>query len=266
MSLEHISSESILEVPVRKDRAWGVISDFSRFASLSKNIDQILITGKTGIEQVSEWDVTFDGAPLNWIEKDILDKDNYTVNFKAISGDFEQYTGSFHIEDSFEGGIAIVYSASYNVGIPIIEDLFGPVFKEKMLVNFKAFLNGIAGEISRLKIAQEERSERRYKIGVYEAMIFDGKTIEAKIDDISRGGMMFSSEETLDKPVSIQACGLDLRPEALHQEFFDKKYRLIFKKPIEEERLLAIVKMLQGRHVRTLGKFLMMEPKTTFYS
>lgn len=266
MNLQHISVEAMISDSVRKDSAWNVISDFSRFASLSKNIDQIIITGKTGIEQVSEWDVTFDGAPLNWIEKDILDKDNYTVNFKALSGDFEQYTGSFHVEDASEGGIAIVYSTSYNVGIPIIEDLFGPVFKEKMQENFKAFLNGISGEISRHKIAQEERTERRHKIGVFEAMIFDGKTIEAKIEDISRRGMMFSSEENLERPVSVQACGLDLRPESLHQEFFDKKYRLVFGKPIEEERLRAVVKMLQSRHVRTLGKFLTMEPKTAVYS
>jgi ribosome-associated toxin RatA of RatAB toxin-antitoxin module len=266
MNLQHISSETIVGDRIRKGSAWNVISDFSKFPSLSKNIDQIILTGKTGIEQVSEWDVTFDGAPVNWIEKDILDKDNYTVNFKALSGDFEQYTGSFHVEDSPDGGIAIVYSASYNVGIPIIEDLFGPVFKEKMQVNFKAFLNGIAGEISRHKIAQEERTERRYKVGVFEAMIFDGKTIETKIDDISRKGMMFSSEEDLERPVSMQACGLDLRPESLHQESFDKKYRIIFKEPIEEDRLLAIVKMLQSRHVMTLGKFLAMEPRTAIYS
>jgi ribosome-associated toxin RatA of RatAB toxin-antitoxin module len=266
MNLEHIFLEAVINDRVRKDSAWDVLSDFSRFPSLSKNIDKILLRGKTGIEQVSEWDVTFDGAPLNWMQKDIFVKDTYSINFKTIAGDFEQYAGSFHIENSTEGNITLVFSAGYNVGIPIIEELFGPVFKEKMQSNFKALLNGIAEEISRNKILQEERVDRRYKIGVSEAMIFDGNIIEAKIEDISRCGMRFSCEETLVKPLSLQSCGLDLEAKFLHHEFWDKKYRLVFEKPIESDRLMAIVKMLQSRHVTTLGKYLTMEPTTSVYS
>jgi hypothetical protein len=219
------------------------------------------------MEQVSEWDVTFDGAPLNWIQKDILDHHNFAVNFKAVSGDFDQFAGSLHAQDSSDGCVALVYSLSYKVGIPIIEELFGPVFKEKMQLNFNAIVNGIAGEISKHKIITEERAARRHKIGVHEAIILDGKTIEAKIEDISGLGMMFTcGESDLEKPLSVQACGLDLVARELHHEFFDRKYRLVFEKPIEEDRLMHVVKMLQSRHITTLGRLHTMEPKTAVYS
>jgi ribosome-associated toxin RatA of RatAB toxin-antitoxin module len=226
-----------------------------------------MITGKTGMEQVSEWDVTFDGAPLSWIEKDNLDRNNFTVNFKGLSGDFDRFTGSLRAQDSSEGSIALDYSLGYKVGIPIIEELFGPVFKEKMQLNFNAIVNGIAGEISRYKLATEERTDRRYKIGVQEVIILDGKSVEAKIENISRQGMMFTCGETdLEKPLSVQACGLDLVARELHHEFFDKKYRLVFETPVDENRLMYVVKMLQSRHITTLGKFFTMEPKTAVYS
>jgi ribosome-associated toxin RatA of RatAB toxin-antitoxin module len=266
MNLQQISLETKIGDRVRKQNAWSAISDFSKFPSLCKNIDQIIISSETGIERISEWDVTFDGAPLTWIQKDILDKHNYTVSFRSISGDFEQYAGSLHVENTQDAEIAVVFSISYNVGIPIIEDLFGPVFREKMVQNFKAMLSAIAGEISRHKIANDERCEHRHKIGVHEAIILDGKTVHAKIEDISSRGMMFSCEESLENPVSVQACGLDLYPASLHHELFDKKYRLVFAKPIYEDRLLHIVKMLQSRHITTLGKFFTMEPKSAVYS
>jgi ribosome-associated toxin RatA of RatAB toxin-antitoxin module len=266
MNLEHISSEAIIQEPVRKDTAWNIISDFPKFSSYSRNIDKIIITGKTGMEQVSEWDVTFDGAPLSWIQKDILDRHNFTVNFKSLSGDFDQFSGSFHAEDTQEGSIALVYSLSYKVGIPIIEELFGPVFKEKMQMNFDAMVHGIANEISKYKFTTDERAARRYKIGVHEAMILDGKSIEAKIENISRHGMMFSCDSDLEKPVSVQSCGLDLMARELHHEVFEKKYRLVFEKPIEEDRMMQVVKMLQSRHITTRGKLLIMEPKTAVYS
>jgi ribosome-associated toxin RatA of RatAB toxin-antitoxin module len=265
MNLERITSESIIKEPVRKNSAWNIISDFSKFSSYSKNIDKILVTGKTGIEQMSEWDVTFDGAPLTWIQKDILDGRNYSVNFRAVSGDFDQFAGFLHAEDSLEGAFALVYSLNYKIGIPIIEELFGPVFKEKMQLNFDALVHGIAEEIGRNKIASDERAARRYKIGVHEVMILDGKSIEAKIENISRSGMMFSSETDLEKPLSVQTCGLDLRAQEIYHESFEKKYRLVFDSPIAEDRLLQVVKMLQSRHITTLGKLLAMEP-TAVYS
>jgi ribosome-associated toxin RatA of RatAB toxin-antitoxin module len=267
MNLEHISSESVIKDPVRKDKAWDVISDFSKFTSYTGNIDKILITGKTGVEQISEWDVTFDGAPLNWIQKDLLDRNNFAVNFRALSGDFDQFAGSLQAQNSSEGCISLAYSLNYKVGIPIIEELFGPVFKEKMQLNFDAIVHGIAGEISKHKVISDERATRRHKVGVHEVMILDGMSIEAKIEDISRQGMMFTSDQSgLEKPVSVQACGLDIMVRELHQEIFDKKYRLVFENTIEDDRLMHVVKMLQSRHVTTLGKFMTMEPKTAVYS
>jgi ribosome-associated toxin RatA of RatAB toxin-antitoxin module len=267
MNLEHISSESVISEPVRKDKVWDIISDFSKFALYTGNIDKIIITGKTGIEQVSEWDVTFDGAPLNWIQKDTLDRDSFAITFKALSGDFDQFAGSFRAQNSSEGCISLAYSLNYKIGIPIIEELFGPVFKEKMQLNFDAIVHGLAGEIAKYKVTSDERAARRHKVGVHEVMILDGRSIEAKIEDISRQGMMFTCDESdLEKPVSVQACGLDLMARELHHETFDKKYRLVFDTPMEENRLMQIVKMLQSRHIMTMGKFLTMEPKAAVYS
>lgn len=266
MNLQRISLETKIIDRVRKQAAWGVISEFSKFPSLSKNIDKITVSNETGIERTSEWDATFDGAPLSWIQKDILDKSNFAVNFRTISGDFEEYAGALRIENTPEAEIAIVYSASYNIGIPIMEDLFGPVFREKMIQNLQTLLNAIAGEISLHKITNDERGEHRHKIGVHEVMMLDGKTARVKIDDISSLGMMFSCDESLEKPVSIQTCGLDLYPASLHLEAFDKKYRTVFTTPIPEERLLQVVKTLQSRHITTLGKFLTMEPRSAVYS
>lgn len=266
MNLVHISSESAIGSPVRKAQAWKIVSDFPKFPSYCRSIDKISILSKVGTEQVSEWDVTFDGAPLSWIQKDTLDQNSYSVKFRALSGDFEQLSGSLCIKEASEGNTAVVYSASYNVGIPVIEELFGPVFRNKMQLNFNAIANGIAGEIGKLKISSDERSERRHKIGVRETIAFDGMGIEVKIEDISARGMLFTCDKFLEKPVSAKVCGLDLAARELHYEAFDKKYRLVFDNAMAEEQLMAVVKKLQSRHVRTMGNLFVMEPSEALYS
>jgi ribosome-associated toxin RatA of RatAB toxin-antitoxin module len=266
MKANKISSEFIIKDAVRKTNSWKILTDFSRFSSLCKNVDAISISGKTPDEQISEWDVTFDGAPLSWIQKDVFDDALFSVGFKAISGDFEEFSGRLCLQNAPDKGIVLAYSARYNLGIPIIEDLFGPVFQQKMQENFDVIVAGVAGEVGRCANETDERKVHRYKIGVREALILDGARVDAKIEDISVLGMLFSCENSLDKPVAMQACGLESNVRELQYESFDKKYRLIFERQLDEEQLLKVVKTLQGRHVRTLGDLLVKESEAVAYS
>jgi ribosome-associated toxin RatA of RatAB toxin-antitoxin module len=266
MNLEHISSEALVEDRVRKENAWKVISDFKEFARYSKNIDKIIVSVSDETEQVSEWDVTFDGAPLNWIQKDLLDQKSRSISFHAISGDFDQFKGMLYAKVSPDDAMVIGYSLDYAVGIPIIEELFGPVFREKMQINFDFLVNALAKKIQEHKIIKEERAFRRYKIGVMETMIFNGTGIKAKIENISRQGMLFTCEAEIEKPIDVHFCGLALAPKMLHYEIPEKKYRLVFEEPIDDKRLDDIVRELQGRHITTMGKFFAKEPEPVVYS
>jgi ribosome-associated toxin RatA of RatAB toxin-antitoxin module len=264
MNLEHISVEATIKEPVRKLSAWAIISNLSKFPQYSRNIDKIIVSGRCSMEQMSEWDVTFDGAPLSWIEKDILDNENFTMNFRAISGDFDHFSGTLFVEDCSEGGITLGYTLAYTIGIPIIEELFGPVFREKMHSNFDSMVQGLAQELRKSRV--DDRIARRYKIGVNEKVAFDDQGFEVKIENISRKGLMFTSATEYDLPYEITLCGITLRVQAMLHEQFENKHRIIFKESIDEARLETLVRDLQSRYVTSIGSLKSMEPVEAVYS
>jgi ribosome-associated toxin RatA of RatAB toxin-antitoxin module len=190
MALEKINSTAIVQGNIRKISVWNLISDFSLFPKIIKNIDRINIIEKSAAEGRSEWNITIDKAPFTWIEKDIFDKENFQIRFKSIYGDFEHLDGFWKIQDFRNKGIAVSFSIEYSLGIPVIEEALGPVFKAKM----QNFVNTIADAIRNecVKHTIEERSYERMHIGKVVPVKINDTSVKVGIVNISRGGIMLN--------------------------------------------------------------------------
>jgi hypothetical protein len=93
MGFERVSTEAILKGKVRKEFAWTIISDYSRYEAIMDNVDRVNILEKSATEGKSEWFVTVEEAPLRWVERDYYDADNFELRFESIDGDFENING-----------------------------------------------------------------------------------------------------------------------------------------------------------------------------
>ncbi len=63
MSFETVTTEAVLPGCVRKEKAWDIISDYSRYPAIMDNVDKVEITERTGKEGISRWYITVEEAP-----------------------------------------------------------------------------------------------------------------------------------------------------------------------------------------------------------
>ena len=94
----------------------------------------------------SAWDVEIDGCPLSWVQRDRFDAAAGTYCFEAVEGDFEVFRGRWQIRKSPEG-MLVSFTVDYEVGIPIIEDIIGPILKVKIHRNSVSMLESLKLEV-----------------------------------------------------------------------------------------------------------------------
>lgn len=244
-----VSSEAILKGKIRKEFAWTIISDYSRYEKIMENVDRVNILEKTATEGKSEWFVTVEEAPLKWVERDFYDVDNYELRFESIDGDFENINGKWKVEDYQNEGIKIYFTVEYNLGIPVIEEVLGHILKEKMKTNIDSMIHAIKEELTRTQA--DDRKYTRFNIGRYNTVNMNGKDIRAYIVNISQKGMMFYYDGLFDaQEIMIKINDVSIDAELLFNDLKHKNCRLIFKTAVDEAAMTNLVGQLTSTATR----------------
>ena len=262
MTFEHVSTEATLKGNVRKETAWKLITDFSRYPGFIGNIDEVKILEINDNESKSEWFVTIDGAPLRWIERDLYDKENFNLRFESIEGDFDTINGNWRIENYNHRGIKISFEVDYSLGIPVIEEVLGPVLKQKMKGNIDSMIKSVKEELTKKQV--EERHFERFPIDEQHNLRVNGNEIRPKIINISQGGMMF---EYYGKPdllsVSLKINGVTIESDIIINDLKKKNYRVVFKEAIDTNELEKLVTILSHKHIPVQDAVVVEEKVTT---
>ncbi|MFI6701070.1 type II toxin-antitoxin system RatA family toxin [Streptomyces sp. NPDC050509] len=113
--------------------AFERVGAFNRYAELSDVIRSVTSRQVNGTEEVSDWDVYFRNGILSWSETDLFDRDNLTITFEQIDGDFAEFAGVWRL--TADGQDCLVdFSAEFDFGIPSLAGILDPVaervFKE----------------------------------------------------------------------------------------------------------------------------------------
>jgi ribosome-associated toxin RatA of RatAB toxin-antitoxin module len=255
MGFERVSTEAILKGKVRKEFAWTIISDYSRYEAIMDNVDRVNVMEKSATEGKSEWFVTVEEAPLRWVERDYYDVDNYELRFESIDGDFENINGRWKVEDFQNEGIKIYFSIDYNLGIPVIEEVLGHILKEKMKTNIDSMIHAIKEELT--KSQADDRKFKRFNIGKYNNINLNAKDIRAYVVNISQMGMMFYYDGEFDAAnVTIKIGDMVIEAESLFNDLKHKNSRLIFKEAISEKQIEEMAKLLSTTSARSYERHL----------
>ena len=134
------------------------VKDFPKFMPSVRKIE-ILESSHTGA--VTRWSVDIDGLPISWKERDTFDRENFTVSFKLIDGDLEQFEGKWTLESEGEG-TEVTVDVTARLGIPILERVVVDILQEKLTKNFELMLDAmedrfIAEKYSDLKSSSPEK-------------------------------------------------------------------------------------------------------------
>jgi coenzyme Q-binding protein COQ10 len=101
----------------------------------------------------SAWDIEIDGCPLHWVERDFFDLDSRVFEFRSIEGDFDHFAGRWEVSSLPTGGTRVTFTVTYEVGIPVIEDIIGPVLRVKIEKNSLDMLRSLKETVESLPLS-----------------------------------------------------------------------------------------------------------------
>lgn len=122
--------------------AFKVVEDIERFPEFMPNVNALTLLEAEGNRKVAAWDITIDDAPLSWIEEGIYDKQNLIVHFRSLEGVFDRFDGYWQVIHDGEGS-QVTFELAYEIGLPEIEDIVGPILRERMVENAESMLEAI---------------------------------------------------------------------------------------------------------------------------
>jgi len=126
--------------------AFAVVEDIGRFPEFMPNVDAIEILEDDGRRKVAHWDTTIDDAPLDWVEEGIYDADERRVRFRSLEGVFDRFDGFWQVKTA-DGGSEVVFELEYSIGLPEIDEIIGPILRERLIENTEAMLEALEGRI-----------------------------------------------------------------------------------------------------------------------
>jgi ribosome-associated toxin RatA of RatAB toxin-antitoxin module len=248
MAFETVTTEAVLHGCVRKEKAWDIISDYTRYPAIMDNIDKVEITERSGEEGVSKWYITVEEAPLYWVEKDSFNKRDYEIVFKSIEGDFDNINGRWRISDNGDDGIAVHFEIQYNLGIPVIEEVLGHILKEKMKTNIDKMMAAVRKELCGAVV--DERKYPRYVIGLPCTCSFKGTSLLLSVLNISAGGMMTRFVPGINGAGDLDIASAPVEVATVYADETADRCRFVFREALDDALLNHLTSSLAAESQR----------------
>jgi ribosome-associated toxin RatA of RatAB toxin-antitoxin module len=134
------------ELPDMERRAFALMIDVARYPDYMPSVNSLEILAGDGNDLVTRWEAEIDGAPIRWVQKVWWNTADREMHFEAVAGDFDVFRGKW-AAGLAEGGVRLALTVEYRLGIPVIEEVLGPILKEKVKANSEAMLEAIAGRL-----------------------------------------------------------------------------------------------------------------------
>ena len=127
------------------EAAFGFVLDVENFSRFMPNVNRVDIVEQANGRRITHWDTEIEQAPLIWTEEDTILPARLRIEFETIEGDFDVFRGCWEVMPPDQVGQArVAFELEYSVGIPVIEEIVGPVLREKIIENVEIMLRGLA--------------------------------------------------------------------------------------------------------------------------
>jgi len=140
--------QQLIEFQIKRELhapKWKVFAGLLRLAEFDKLMPNVkestLLESQTGTNLI-KWNVNIEGMPIKWIERNMINRHQYTLSFKALDGDLRVFEGTWKVTGNGEVS-TLELNARVETGIPLLERLVGHILKEKISRNFELMIDAI---------------------------------------------------------------------------------------------------------------------------
>ncbi|HNX68150.1 MAG TPA: SRPBCC family protein [Candidatus Omnitrophota bacterium] len=124
-------------------KRWQVLRLLTRVEDYPAHLPEIKecqVLSRTRTESLTFWKIEMGSLPVVWKEEAFFDYRHFTINFNAVEGDLERFSGVWKLHEHPLGGTEIFIEATVKIGIPILEQAMGGVLADKVLQYFERLL------------------------------------------------------------------------------------------------------------------------------
>jgi ribosome-associated toxin RatA of RatAB toxin-antitoxin module len=122
------------------------LSDFESYPRYAMSVRSgVRIPSPTG-EVATEWTTDFRGGVLKWVEEDRIDVSAREIEFRQLSGDLEMFDGVWRIEEDSPDRQVVHFTARFDLGIPMLEEVLEPIAEEALYENIVAIVEDLFGQ------------------------------------------------------------------------------------------------------------------------
>lgn len=135
-------------------RPWEVLRLITRvenFSTYLPNIKRCRLIRRDRTHSLTDWLVEIDGIPVSWREESVFDHRNFSIRFKLVEGDLEDFEGAWSLAELSPGQTEVRFEASIKFGIPVLGQAIGGLIAGKIRGFFESLLSAMAEEVQAQK-------------------------------------------------------------------------------------------------------------------
>lgn len=127
------------------DDVFARLSDFESYPQYAVSVRSVVrIPSPTG-GMATEWTTDFRKGVLKWVEEDLIDPSAREIQFRQLSGDLEMFDGVWRIEEDSRDRQIVYFTARFDLGIPMLEEVLEPIAEEALYENIVAIVEDLFG-------------------------------------------------------------------------------------------------------------------------
>ena len=134
------------DIEALRQRAYAVMKDVESYSGYMPSVNEVKILKQDGNLMITRWDAKIDGAPITWIQEVESVDESQEMIFEAVEGDFDIFRGRWSVAE-LDGRVELRLLIEYRLGIPIIENVLGPILKKKVKANSELMLEALAARV-----------------------------------------------------------------------------------------------------------------------
>ncbi|MCK4486383.1 MAG: SRPBCC family protein [Desulfobacterales bacterium] len=138
--------QPVKHIQAVRQQAYAIMKDVERYPEYMASVKSIEVLERNQDMLITRWDADIEGAPVNWVQNVWMKDESQEMTFEATEGDFDVFRGKWSVSQSgTEVWLKLI--VEYKLGIPVIEEVLGPVLEEKVKANSEAMLEAIVSQL-----------------------------------------------------------------------------------------------------------------------
>lgn len=121
----------VVDVSVRCDNAYSVLKNVTEYSSFMNPVKEVNILDKKDNVLITQWNVIYDGVPIEWTEEITYNDKDCSVKFKSLSGNYSRFGEWKVFKNQNKDKTSISLEVTYDWNAPNFELFFGDVYKQK---------------------------------------------------------------------------------------------------------------------------------------